>query len=134
MGCHIAIATGEPAIQKLTAYSEAGEPIPWVRVYTVQSDVTWTHGKHIRAGLKCESCHGPVGQLAAMQQLSAVTSMASCIGCHQKRHVSTECTTCHSWPKKAGRGPQIHVFQCAFMALESPSSFPLTIRADSTQK
>ena len=103
MGCHTAIATDKPAIQKLTAYANSGEPIPWVRVYTVLPGVTWTHRKHVQAGVKCESCHGSVGELAAMQELSAVTSMASCIGCHQKRQVSDECVTCHAWPRPAGR-------------------------------
>ncbi len=98
MGCHTAIATDKPAIQKLTAYANSGEPIPWVRVYTILPGVTWTHRKHVQAGVKCESCHGSVGELAAMQELSAVTSMASCIGCHQKRHVSAACVTCHAWP------------------------------------
>jgi hypothetical protein len=100
MGCHAAIAIGQPAIKKLTEYANSGESIPWVRVYTVLPGATWTHRKHVQAGVTCESCHGPVGELTAMQELSAVTSMASCIGCHESRHVSAQCVTCHAWPAR----------------------------------
>ncbi len=98
MGCHAAMATGEPAIEKLAEYARSGRPIPWTRVYTVLPGVTWTHRKHLQSGVKCESCHGLVGELPAMQEISAVTSMASCIGCHQSRHVSAQCSICHAWP------------------------------------
>ena len=101
MGCHTAIATGEPAIKKLAEYASSGQPIPWVRVYTVLPGVTWTHRKHLQSGLRCESCHGPVGELSEMQEMSAVTSMATCIGCHQSRHASSQCVTCHAWPMPA---------------------------------
>lgn len=100
MGCHTAIATGEPAHQ-LAAYASSDQPIPWVRIYTVLPGVSWTHRKHLQSGVQCESCHGSVGELPAMQEISAVTSMASCIGCHQRRHVSAQCVTCHAWPKPA---------------------------------
>jgi hypothetical protein len=109
MGCHAAIATGEPAIKKLTEYVSSGQPIPWVRVYTVLPGVTWTHRKHLQSGLKCESCHGSVGELPDMQEMSAATSMASCIGCHQSRHASAQCVTCHAWPKPAPLSSQSHL-------------------------
>jgi hypothetical protein len=99
MSCHASIATDRPAIQKLAEYAKSGQPIPWVRVYTLLPGVTWTHRKHLRAGVQCQSCHGSVADLPAMRQMTAVTSMASCIGCHQTRQVSTQCATCHAWPE-----------------------------------
>lgn len=109
MGCHATIAAAKPAIKKLTEYASSGQPIPWVRVYTVLPGLTWTHRKHLQAGLKCESCHGSVGELREMQEISAVTSMASCIGCHQSRHASTQCVTCHAWPKPAPFSSEWHL-------------------------
>src|SRR5579859_1463424 len=35
MECHVTIAKGKPAIEKLAEYSKSKQPIPWVRVYTV---------------------------------------------------------------------------------------------------
>ena len=100
MGCHVAIAADEPDIKKLTEYAKSDQPIPWVRVYTLLPGVTWTHRKHLRSNVRCESCHGSVGELTAMREMTAVTSMASCISCHQIRHVSVQCVTCHTWPAR----------------------------------
>ena len=108
MGCHAVIATGKPAIEKLAEYARSAQPVPWVRVYTIPPGVTWTHRRHLQSGLKCESCHGSVGELPAMQEISAVTSMASCIGCHQRRHASAQCVTCHAWPTPAPLSSQWH--------------------------
>jgi hypothetical protein len=85
---------------KLSEYAESGRPVPWVRVYQVTPGVTWTHRKHLQAGLQCMNCHGDVGQLERMSQTSAVTSMASCISCHQSHNASTVCETCHAWPAR----------------------------------
>ena len=98
MTCHESIATDRPAIKKLTEYANSKGLIPWVRVYKVLPGVTWTHRKHLQAGLKCETCHGAVGGLTAMAQITAVTAMASCTGCHEARHANVACTACHAWP------------------------------------
>lgn len=98
MSCHSTVAAGRPDIKKLTQYAKSGQSIPWVRVYEVLPGVTWTHSAHLRAGLACAVCHGSVRELPAMAEVTAVSSMASCIACHQAKHASTECTTCHAWP------------------------------------
>jgi hypothetical protein len=98
MSCHLTVATQKPAIQKLTALAKSGQPIPWVRVYMVTQGVNWTHRKHLDAGIKCETCHGQVAELAAMSQVTSVTSMGVCINCHKLYNAPTVCQTCHSWP------------------------------------
>jgi hypothetical protein len=100
MGCHVAIATEKPEIKKLSEYAKSDLPIPWVRVYTLLSAVSWTHRKHFQADMPCESCHGSVGKFAEMREMTAVTSMASCVSCHQSRHLSVQCVTCHAWPAR----------------------------------
>lgn len=98
MGCHTTVARDRPAIVKLAEFATSSQPIPWVRVYEVLSGVTWTHRKHLQAGMQCEMCHGAVGEFDAMAELTAVTGMASCISCHQAQNASTACVTCHAWP------------------------------------
>ncbi len=98
MGCHTTVAGDRPAIVKLAQLAGSGQPIPWVRVYTLLPGVTWTHRKHLEAGMQCETCHGNVGELEAMSAVTAVTAMASCIGCHQANNAKTACATCHVWP------------------------------------
>jgi cytochrome c7-like protein len=98
MSCHETVATNKPSIQKLASYAKSGQAIPWVRVYAVTPGVTWTHRKHLAAGIKCETCHGQVAEMAAMSQVTSVTSMGVCINCHKLHNASTACQTCHSWP------------------------------------
>lgn len=98
MMCHDKIAKDRPAIQKLAEFANSSQPVPWVRVYQITPGVTWTHRKHLQAGVQCAVCHGNVAQLTAMTQTTSVTAMASCISCHQAHNASTACATCHSWP------------------------------------
>jgi len=95
MQCHVIIAKNKPAIQKLAAFSKAQKPIPWVRVYTVLPGVSWTHRAHLEAGVKCETCHGQVAQMDAMSEVTSVTTMYSCLNCHELNHAKTACYTCH---------------------------------------
>jgi hypothetical protein len=98
MSCHRTVAKNKPSIKKLASFSKSGQPIPWVRVYTITKGVNWTHRKHIDAGIKCETCHGQVAEMAAMSQVTSVTSMGVCINCHKLNNAPTVCQTCHSWP------------------------------------
>ena len=98
MSCHETLATKKPSIQKLASYAKSGEAIPWVRVYAVTPGVNWTHRKHLAAGIKCETCHGAVAEMATMSQATGVTSMGVCINCHKLHNASTVCQTCHWWP------------------------------------
>jgi hypothetical protein len=100
MTCHATVDKEKPAIMKLADFAKSGQAIPWARVYQVTPGVTWTHRKHLQAGAQCGTCHGDVSQLDAMAQVTSVTSMGSCIGCHQARSAPTVCITCHSWPSE----------------------------------
>jgi hypothetical protein len=95
MQCHVTIAKNKPSIQKLAELSKSQKPIPWVRVYTVLQGIAWTHRTHLQAGMKCEICHGPVAQMDAMSEVTSVTTMYSCLNCHEMNHAKTACDTCH---------------------------------------
>lgn len=98
MTCHATLAADRPAIRRLREFHEAGEPVPWVRVYMVGEGVTWGHEQHIAAGVQCENCHGEVGSMRVMSEVKATRAMATCIACHEARGAPTACTTCHAWP------------------------------------
>jgi Cytochrome c7 and related cytochrome c len=95
MQCHITIAKEKPSIQKIAEFSASNQAIPWVRIYEVIPGVSWTHRAHLAAGLKCETCHGEVRQLAAMSEVTSVVTMYSCLNCHEMNHAKTSCDTCH---------------------------------------
>jgi hypothetical protein len=76
-------------------------PIAWVRVHRLPDHVFFTHERHVRAGLRCQECHGPVEQMEVVRQVSSLT-MGWCLECHHKkqreqagRERLTECVTCH---------------------------------------
>jgi hypothetical protein len=98
MSCHATVATKKTTILKLAALAKSGQPITWVRVYAVTPGVNWTHRKHVTTGIKCETCHGQVAEMAAMSQATSVTSMGVCINCHKLHDAPTVCQTCHAWP------------------------------------
>jgi hypothetical protein len=95
MQCHVTISNSKPSIQKLAEFSKSQKPIPWVRVYTLLQGIAWTHRTHLQAGVKCETCHGPVAQMDAMSEATSVTTMYSCLNCHELNQAKTACDTCH---------------------------------------
>jgi hypothetical protein len=119
MGCHKITAADKPEIKKLAEYAARSEPIPWVRVYKVPEFTYFTHKAHLRAGLSCQTCHGPVetmttvgaqtGPRLANDLLNVVglrpaappLTMGWCIECHRREnaargmHAPLDCVTCH---------------------------------------
>lgn len=96
MGCHSNIAVDKPEIRKLAAYWEHREPVPWIKVHDLPDFTHFSHKRHVRAGLACQSCHGPVEQMTVLTRVAPMT-MGWCVSCHQARAVrfGTDCWTCH---------------------------------------
>jgi hypothetical protein len=95
MLCHATAARDIPAIKKLAEYARSKQPIPWVRVYIVLPGVAWNHRVHLEAGVKCETCHGQVREMDAVSEVTSVTTMYSCLNCHEMNHAKMACDTCH---------------------------------------
>ncbi len=92
--CHQFIDPNAPEIQKLTAYWEKRESIPWVRVYSLPDFVYFPHMMHIRAGLECSRCHGDVASMSRIAR-SVSLRMGWCLNCHREHKASIDCWTCH---------------------------------------
>ncbi len=95
MECHVTIAKDKPPIQKLTEFAKSKQAVPWVRVYKVLPGVAWNHRVHLDAGVKCETCHGQVREMEVMSEVTSVTTMYSCLHCHEMNQAKTACDTCH---------------------------------------
>jgi hypothetical protein len=95
MECHSTIAKDNPAIEKLAEFAKTGQPVPWVRVYTVPNWVSWNHRSHLKAGMTCDKCHGDVPQMDVMVKATDVTKMAGCLDCHRANHATVSCKSCH---------------------------------------
>lgn len=94
MGCHRAVKTDSPHIQKLAAAAKDKSPIPWVRVYQIPSYVYFSHRVHTQAGATCETCHGPVADRAVITK-EVEHTMRSCMACHAANNAPNNCDTCH---------------------------------------
>ncbi|MBI3651711.1 MAG: menaquinol oxidoreductase [Acidobacteria bacterium] len=96
MGCHEAVKTDSPEVQKLAAYAQRQEQPKWVRVYFFdpEADVFFSHKPHVKANIACTDCHGNVPQLQKMRR-EVKHTMGWCIECHRQRKVSIDCYVCH---------------------------------------
>ncbi|MBI5492447.1 MAG: cytochrome c3 family protein [Deltaproteobacteria bacterium] len=96
MGCHKIIKTDSPEIQKVTAYWEKKEPIPWTKVHNLPDYVYFPHKRHVRAGVECTNCHGDVPNMDRITKVSSL-QMGWCLTCHTQRNVKNgrDCWTCH---------------------------------------
>jgi hypothetical protein len=97
MSCHRTVAADKPSIRQLAGFAASGKPVPWVRVYRLPDYVYWSHATHVvDAGVTCGECHGPVASRDVIARETAITTMAGCMACHNKRQVFTDCGDCHA--------------------------------------
>ncbi len=100
MGCHKMTRADRPEIMKLAAYFERGEPVPWVEVYPLPAHVKFNHKRHVKAGMRCQECHGPVETMPVVYQYPSL-KMNWCVTCHRQRlddskfPASMDCLVCH---------------------------------------
>ena len=121
MGCHTIIgAQDNPEIQKIHDYWKRGQPIPWVRVFKIPEFTYFAHKPHVRAGVACQTCHGPIERmprvgadhlgtwipddllnLVRLKPVVRPLTMGWCIDCHREQNARKgtkaplDCVTCH---------------------------------------
>ncbi len=99
LGCHGAgqgqVAANRPEIAKLTAIAEKGSytdddgviheggMVHWARVHKLPDHVFFSHQWHVKAGVACQTCHGPVETMTVVRQYAPLT-MGWCLDCHRK--------------------------------------------------
>jgi hypothetical protein len=83
-------------VQKVAGFQASQEDIPWRRVYRLPTFVYFSHSTHAPAdkSVTCETCHGPVREMTAMQKVKD-TSLAACVACHTERSAPVRCDSCH---------------------------------------
>jgi hypothetical protein len=119
MGCHRITAADRPEVQKLAGFASRGEPIPWVRIFKVPEYVYFPHKAHLRAGVTCQTCHGPIETMPVLQARTGQNlvndllnlvglagpapplTMGWCLECHAKMNATEktkaplDCVMCH---------------------------------------
>ena len=94
MGCHELIGTDKPEVMKLARFWEEKRPIEWFKVYDLPDFVHFNHNRHVSAGVECETCHGPVAEMAVIEKYRDL-SMGWCLSCHMEKQANIDCQVCH---------------------------------------
>jgi mono/diheme cytochrome c family protein len=120
MGCHKIIgAQDNPEIGKIHGYWGRGESIPWVRVFKVPEFTYFPHKAHVRFGVECQACHGPIERmrvvggarhrsiandllnLVGLKPTPRTLTMGWCVECHHRENAKgkakapLDCVACH---------------------------------------
>lgn len=94
LDCHRHILANDPRLLPLHAAANpdhpayTGEPLRWVRKAPLPDTIAFHHGQHATAGISCEQCH-------ANPDAQSPHTMRSCLECHRREAVPTNCDRCH---------------------------------------
>ena len=82
MNCHSQIWTGAPILEPVRASFRDNRPLQWTRVHDLPDFVYFNHSIHVKQGVGCATCHGPVDRMPLMRQ-EATLQMSWCLDCHR---------------------------------------------------
>lgn len=82
MNCHSQIWVDSPALEPVRASWRDDTALEWVKVYDLPDYVYFNHGIHVRNGVACETCHGPVTAMNQIRQQPSL-HMEWCLDCHR---------------------------------------------------
>jgi len=100
IGCHqhveVSTPEGQAEVKRLLAVHDNGSyvdertgvrkdggVIHWERVHKLPDHVYFTHEWHVKAGVACQTCHGPVETMERVRQVEDL-SMGWCLSCHRQ--------------------------------------------------
>jgi hypothetical protein len=82
MNCHSQIWSTAPILEPVRASFRDGTSLNWLRVNDLPDFVYFNHQLHVRQGVGCDTCHGPVDQMPLMYQAQPLL-MSWCLDCHR---------------------------------------------------
>jgi hypothetical protein len=82
MECHSQLFKHQGILAPVRASYRTGAPIRWQQVNRLPDYVYFDHAVHVKNGIGCTTCHGPVGEMPMMRQARRLT-MGFCISCHR---------------------------------------------------
>ena len=83
MNCHSQIWSDSPMLEPVRSSFRSGEALRWTRVHDLPDFVYFNHSIHVRQGVGCATCHGPVDQMPLMYQYASL-QMEWCLECHRE--------------------------------------------------
>jgi formate-dependent nitrite reductase cytochrome c552 subunit len=82
MNCHSQVWNRSPRLEPVRESYFTRQPIAWTRVHRLPDFVYFNHSIHVNKGIGCETCHGRVDEMPAIQQVAPLT-MGWCLECHR---------------------------------------------------
>jgi hypothetical protein len=82
MNCHSQIWTNAPILEPVRASFRTDTPLNWIRVNDLPDFVYFNHQIHVKQGVGCNVCHGPVDQMPLLYQAQSLL-MEFCLDCHR---------------------------------------------------
>jgi len=82
MNCHAQVWNKSPRLEPVRESYFTGQPIAWTRVHRLPDFVYFNHSIHVSKGIGCETCHGRVDEMPAIEQVEPLT-MGWCLECHR---------------------------------------------------
>lgn len=82
MNCHSQIWTTAPVLEPVRASFRDNTPLKWNRVHDLPDFAYFNHSIHVKQGMGCATCHGPVDKMPLMYQQTNLT-MSWCLDCHR---------------------------------------------------
>jgi len=82
MNCHNQLFVDQPYLEPIRASFRDNKPIEWERVHDLPGFAYFNHSIHVKKGVGCATCHGDVGNMAAVYQTNTL-QMEWCLACHR---------------------------------------------------
>jgi hypothetical protein len=82
MNCHSQLWTNAPILEPVRASFRNNTNLTWIRVNDLPDFVYFNHQIHVKQGVGCVTCHGPVDKMPLMYQAQSLL-MEWCLDCHR---------------------------------------------------
>jgi hypothetical protein len=82
MSCHSQVWTDAPMLEPVRASFRDDTSIPWTRVHDLPDFAYFDHSIHVKKGVGCATCHGPVDQMPLVWRENTL-NMEWCLDCHR---------------------------------------------------
>lgn len=83
MTCHSQIWANSPMLEPVRASYRNDQSLEWVRVNALPDFVYFNHSIHLKKGIGCTTCHGPIGEMPLTWRANTL-QMDWCLDCHRQ--------------------------------------------------
>jgi hypothetical protein len=82
MTCHSQIWVNAPMLEPVRSSFQTDRSLGWTRVNALPEFVYFNHSIHVKKGVGCTTCHGPVGDMPITWRANTLY-MGWCLDCHR---------------------------------------------------